>query len=126
MQPPLSTRAQPRRRIPLLVALVALLAPLGLTAPAAQADRCDARSRNSRTFRTSPSYGPGHAPHHLRHHRGGNSHRKHISAPPGFYKKIHRPAVYRTVYDACGQAHRVLVRAARYDRVWVSNRRNRW
>jgi len=106
-----------------LLALGALLAPLALAAPTALADRCD--SRSSVFVRASSSYDRGN-----RGFSRSYGDRGHASAPSGYYKKVYRPAIYRTVYDHHGRARRVCVRAARYDRVWVStgrsHHRSRW
>ena len=130
----------------------ALLAPLVLAAPPALADRGDSRSRGDVVIRTSSSFDRGSSRSYGRtfsrssdarysrsrarsQDRGssydrGHSDRGHASAPSGYYKQVYRPAVYRTYYDDCGRARRVCVRAARYDRVWVSTgrsyQRSRW
>lgn len=112
-----------------LLALGVLLAPLALAAPTALADRCDSRSRSSVFVRTSSSYDRGYD-RGSRDYSRSRSDRGHASAPSGYYKKVYRPAIYRTVYDHHGRARRVCVRAARYDRVWVStgrsHHRSRW
>ena len=151
------TRFTPRSAPKLLLAAAALLAPLVFAAPSALADRDDRRDRSdlrsrgevvvrtsshdrgsSRSYdrtsrrnvdaRYSRSRDRNYGRTFDRGHRDRD--RGYVSAPSGYYKQVYRPAVYRTYYDDYGRARRVCVRAARYDRVWVStgrsHQRSRW
>jgi len=129
MRPTLSALlpSKPGIRLRHLLALGALLAPLALAAPPAAADRCDLIIRTSRGYDRGNDRGFSRS--YDRTYGRSYTRRSHVSAPSGYYKQVYRPAIYRTVYDACGQASRVCVRAARYERVWVStgrSHRSRW
>ncbi len=111
------------------LALTALIAPLTALAPAAHAGRCDTVSKSSSVSRGA-SYSRSSSHRHAPSSSRRFADRGHVSAPSGYFKRVYRPAVYRTTYDAYGQAFRVCIRAAGYERVWVStassHRRSRW
>lgn len=116
-----------------LLALAALVAPLAVLAPPAHAGRCDTVSKSSSpTFRSNrgTSYTRSASDRYGHSDSRRFADRRHVSAPSGYFKQVYRPAVYRTTYDAHGRAFRVCIRAAGYERVWVStrssHRRSHW
>lgn len=55
----------------------------------------------------------------------GHNHAPVCPPPPtGYWRTVYHPPVYRTVYDRCGYARRVLVHRGHYDRVWVAYERH--
>lgn len=50
----------------------------------------------------------------------GHQHAPVCPPPTGYWRTVYHPPVYRTVYDRCGYARRILVQRGHYDRVWVA------